>query len=292
MPHSLRSKICPLLLAGYPIPTIYKELKCSHHVVLRYARKLNLIPNKSLVPTYNWEEIQKYYDTGRSATECIKLFGFTKSTWTHAIKTKRIILDPKRSRNKARMHDMTGHKFGRFTVLKQVPKPETCSKNDTNRYWLCECECGNTRTVRTGDLKQKRYLSCGCSKRVQRREKSFNWKGYKELSGSFWNCMKRGAKRGKRTIPFDLTIEEAWDLFIKQNRKCAISGIELSMRPESKYGRKGTASLDRIDSSKGYTIDNVQWVHKDINIMKSDHTMLDFLKWINIIYKYQNKLHE
>ena len=31
-----------------------------------------------------------------------------------------------------------------------------------------------------------------------------------------------------------------------------------------------TASLDRIDSNKGYTIDNVQWVHKDINKMKMD----------------------
>ena len=30
-----------------------------------------------------------------------------------------------------------------------------------------------------------------------------------------------------------------------------------------------TASLDRIDSSKGYVIGNVQWVHKDINIMKN-----------------------
>lgn len=29
-----------------------------------------------------------------------------------------------------------------------------------------------------------------------------------------------------------------------------------------------TASLDRIDSSKGYIPGNVQWVHKDVNKMK------------------------
>ncbi|WP_238595034.1 hypothetical protein, partial [Nocardia seriolae] len=27
-------------------------------------------------------------------------------------------------------------------------------------------------------------------------------------------------------------------------------------------------TLDRIDSSKGYAIDNVQWVHKDVNMIK------------------------
>ena len=30
-----------------------------------------------------------------------------------------------------------------------------------------------------------------------------------------------------------------------------------------------TASLDRIDSDGAYTIDNVQWIHKDINVMKN-----------------------
>ena len=39
----------------------------------------------------------------------------------------------------------------------------------------------------------------------------------------------------------------------------------------------GTASLDRIDSSKGYTKDNVQWVHKDINYIKRDLSDSEFI---------------
>jgi hypothetical protein len=31
-----------------------------------------------------------------------------------------------------------------------------------------------------------------------------------------------------------------------------------------------TASLDRIDSKVGYTKNNVQWVHKDVNNAKQD----------------------
>ena len=41
---------------------------------------------------------------------------------------------------------------------------------------------------------------------------------------------------------------------------------------------KFTASLDRIDSNKGYIKGNVQWVHKDVNTMKMDHTQEEFIK--------------
>jgi len=44
-----------------------------------------------------------------------------------------------------------------------------------------------------------------------------------------------------------------------------------------------TASLDRINSSKGYTLDNVQWVHKTVNIMKQGLSDEDFKYWIKMI---------
>ena len=40
-----------------------------------------------------------------------------------------------------------------------------------------------------------------------------------------------------------------------------------------------TASLDRIDSNKGYTKDNVQFVHKDINWMKQDFEQNKFIEY-------------
>ena len=41
--------------------------------------------------------------------------------------------------------------------------------------------------------------------------------------------------------------------------------------------RKTTASLDRIDSRKGYTIDNVHWVLKAVNIMKNTYPLSFFV---------------
>ena len=32
--------------------------------------------------------------------------------------------------------------------------------------------------------------------------------------------------------------------------------------------KEQTASLDRIDNSKGYEVGNIQWVHKEINMMR------------------------
>jgi len=51
-----------------------------------------------------------------------------------------------------------------------------------------------------------------------------------------------------------------------------------------------TASLDRIDSTKGYTIDNVQWVHTIVNRMKWNTDENEFIKWCDDIYEY-NKPH-
>lgn len=50
---------------------------------------------------------------------------------------------------------------------------------------------------------------------------------------------------------------------MKQHRKCNLSGVELE------FDKTNSASLDRIDNTKGYTLENVQWVHKDINRMKN-----------------------
>lgn len=48
-------------------------------------------------------------------------------------------------------------------------------------------------------------------------------------------------------------------------------------------GEYNTASLDRIDSSKPYIIDNIQWVHKDINFMKRTYSHDYFIKLCKLV---------
>jgi hypothetical protein len=84
-----------------------------------------------------------------------------------------------------------------------------------------------------------------------------------------------------------IIINMCWNLFLKQNRKCALSGIEIAF-PKAWGARSKTqitASLDRVDSNKGYIIGNVQWVHKQINTMKMDMSDAEFINLCRMVTK-------
>lgn len=57
--------------------------------------------------------------------------------------------------------ELTGKKFGRFTAIERVEKPE--GSKQTSSYWLFECECGEKR-VRKGSEVARVGGSCGCLK--------------------------------------------------------------------------------------------------------------------------------
>lgn len=51
--------------------------------------------------------------------------------------------------------DLTSRKFGRLTVI----------ESDTSRkgvYWICKCECGNTKSIKSNSLLSGVSKSCGC----------------------------------------------------------------------------------------------------------------------------------
>lgn len=145
------------------------------------------------------------------------------------------------------------------------------------RYWECICDCGSVKTYSTDHLTRKDcpVKSCGCIK-YNSGSKHKDWIGFGDISGTWWSqhVLREINQKKRKSVEMSLTIEVAWSLFIKQNRKCALSGVHLYFGSRS---HKNTASLDRIDSSKGYTIDNIQWVHKHINFMKRDFDQLYFL---------------
>lgn len=111
------------------------------------------------------------------------------------------------------------------------------------------------------------------------------FKGVGEISYSWWKVHVTRFRKGKETQrhPISITIEYAADLFEKQNRKCALSGLKIRCANTSK---RNTASIDRIDSSKGYVVGNIQWVHKDINWMKNVHSSERFIELCKEVAKH------
>ena len=98
------------------------------------------------------------------------------------------------------------------------------------------------------------------------KSKNKNWRGYGKISGAFYSTIKRNAKR--RGIEFSISIKYIANLYEKQKGRCALSNLKLHLPKNSRSDRQATASLDRIDSSKGYIKGNLQWLHKDINQSK------------------------
>ena len=97
------------------------------------------------------------------------------------------------------------------------------------------------------------------------------WRGYGDISMTYWKNLKHGAKL--REIEFGISIQDAWEIYIKQNKKCALSGREIGFEAS----KSNSASLDRINSSKPYDITNVQWVHRDINFAKQSLSNEEFI---------------
>lgn len=54
--------------------------------------------------------------------------------------------------------DETGKVYGKLTVIERAPNRE----NNTHRYWICSCECGNTIEVQGTYLRSGSARHCGC----------------------------------------------------------------------------------------------------------------------------------
>ncbi len=165
--------------------------------------------------------------------------------------------------------------FGLLTVISHSHRGK-----DYKHYWNCRCRCGKEKVIRGNYLTDGRVVSCGCQKKRKGKEHP-GWKGWEDLSGRHLNSIKSNANH--RHIKYSVSAEYLWNLFINQSRRCALTGEIITMDDSQ------TASLDRIDSSKGYEEGNVQWVHKTINLMKMDLSESEFLKWCRTVASHTRK---
>ena len=92
-----------------------------------------------------------------------------------------------------------------------------------------------------------------------------------DLSKGHWANIISNASA--RDIKIEIDHHDAWNLYLEQHGKCALTDLPINLRTCDEV----TASLDRINSDLGYTKDNIQWVHKRINIMKNKFSNEDFI---------------
>lgn len=174
------------------------------------------------------------------------------------------------------MKDITGQKYNLLTAIEYT--------GNGKGEWLFRCDCGNeverpagwiTRNVRP-------IKSCGCIKNVKA-----NWTGCGEISGTYWSVVRKNA--ASRSLRFNIQIEEAWQIFVDQQRLCALTGFPLVFA-QNYNNEEQTASLDRIDNSIGYIKSNVFWTHKDVNRMRMDLDVDTFRRWCARIAEFEQNI--
>jgi hypothetical protein len=168
-----------------------------------------------------------------------------------------------------------GDKINRLTIIDDPIRKKV--RNGLNKktgksklnhviHLKCKCDCGNIIERKGLDIIKGLIKSCGCTNLGQRKIGS--------MPRFFYRYLLVQAKQ--RNIYFNISFEDLSELFDKQNGKCNLSDVPIKFSSNSKEN-SGNASLDRINSDKPYTIDNVQWVHVNVNYAKLSMSNDDFI---------------
>ena len=146
-------------------------------------------------------------------------------------------------------------------------------KKHTKNCSLCNAEqtysrLDHLKAALKGDWKCK---SCSNS--------TNNFKGRLGRMPYTWFEMKRkgGISRG---LLWDLEPQDIINLYEQQNGLCALTNWPITW---SEKGLTATVSIDRIDSSEGYIKDNVQLLHKDVNMAKQQYSQDYFIEMCKAI---------
>lgn len=175
-----------------------------------------------------------------------------------------------------RYQELVGKKIQKLTVINV--------HRDGKRYLAtCKCDCGQFTVKRCDNLKYGKTFSCGCHAKNRTNmlgNKNPSFKGEGKIGKVFFSDLRHGAIR--RNLEFNITLKYIWELYKKQKGKCSITNVPIHFG-RTRMSRETTASLDRIDNSKGYVEGNVRWVLKPINMLRLNYDTEYFIKLCNLV---------
>jgi len=145
---------------------------------------------------------------------------------------------------------LVGKRFGRLLVISDAGN-RVDSRGEKESMWECLCDCGNTKTIMGANLRSGDAISCGCYNKERTAE--MNRISPSEFRVNRVFSSYRQAAR-KKDMEFKLTKEDVEKLI---NLDCYYCGDSPS-NTHICHGHKITyQGIDRLDNTKGYTLDNV-----------------------------------
>lgn len=164
---------------------------------------------------------------------------------------------------------LVGKIVGRLTVQGYDHTRRYKTSKNVIAYWVCLCECGTEAVVSSIALSSGATRSCGCLRREvaaanSRTPARKNLGLSKTHEYKLWSSAKERASKFGRD--FDLEVK---DIVVPDT--CPVLGIPL-VRGIGKQ-TYSSPTLDRVDSTKGYTRDNVRVISQRANSLKQDATV-------------------
>lgn len=175
--------------------------------------------------------------------------------------------------NDMKAEDLTGKRFGRLIAVKRVP-----STNNTPT-WLCLCDCGKETSSAAYQLKVGNTKSCGCLKR----ERIGSMRRLPDGEAAFRRLFsqRRIEALTVRGLMWNLTKEQARKLFEGRCNYCGCVPAQIKKGWRVKTGTFTYNGIDRVDNTKGYTLDNCVSCCGQCNTAKGQMTVQQFAEWIN-----------
>lgn len=166
--------------------------------------------------------------------------------------------------------------------------------------WFCLCDCGNSTEVLTNCLNNGNTKSCGCLKTetssINSSKMILSKRKYEPKIASARRVWKNYCYRDIKCIDFDTFLNVSQQNCYYCNAPPYIT-YNYFLTPSSNSSKKAKLEgnftyngMDRIDSSKSHTIDNIVPCCFICNRAKSNKDLKDFLLWINNLKLHNNKL--
>ena len=181
------------------------------------------------------------------------------------------------------MTELRGTRFGKLTAI------EAAFKLGNRYHWLCNCDCGNAIVVKSSLLVAGSMTNCGCDSLAGNPRSHIIIRRQYNMT-----VVKRSRDMGRTNL---ISLEQFSNIILKS---CFYCGASPSGFAKGIKWIKDTScvdndsfilvnGIDRIDSDKGYEIDNVRPCCNDCNSVKNNLKDDEFMGMVLRIYNHWAK---